>query len=653
MGVAECPSGSGAATSSCHDGAPAIGVPYQPTLCPSSGPASAHVLTTTSARPVVAMNRSWSWQMQSHRNYLRLSDTVYSADRSFQHPSSNTTTMDPTTLVTFLFKAPPEARTVELLGSWDNFTHPYLMEHDRRRGTGFWSGCFKFENIIWDGDSPGWNKPRTGGLKQGGTYWYYYRLNDEVEAYDDSKVYTTTCPLLPGQPMNVIEVPVEVHEAPPRARSVSMDVAVTIGNLPNTHTLDPDDKFNPLDPPPISKVHERCLSDFALNGRLEGKAQALRSMESIPSPPESPVRESACNLPPATDRAPPRYYNEPAMGRSSFNSQRSWHSSTPSYSHSSVYDEYNHHTSPFDLTPVLEFPSSRPGSNESRVEDTQLSFGVQSNSSGSWVEDVEPWVLQSDPTVPEEPSTLIASERSWLDCNSSQAPRAWTPYAHWSTHDLQMQGHFSDVWTLPETVSPREVDSTARRPNTSHGYGLTILWHLWPTNDLKEAGHFGDKWQLPEEASEEDEGEDYDQHQERAETDAFDVLSPSFSAATISSVGLGTPYRLSVGPSGTASSYNQAHHHDDDSSIHEVAERLRSLSAEDLDRRQQIYQSEERALSTYTLPQADETPGQVSEAHSKVLSPAPTAPLDVTLPSIMQQTISGSLEDDIFSALSF
>lgn len=69
--------------------------------------------------------------------------------------------MDPTTLVTFLFRAPAEARTVELLGSWDGFDQPYRMHNDRRRGV--WSGIFKFENISFDGDGIVRSTPRSGG----------------------------------------------------------------------------------------------------------------------------------------------------------------------------------------------------------------------------------------------------------------------------------------------------------------------------------------------------------------------------------------------------------------------------------------------------------------------------------------------------------
>nr|POF24028.1 hypothetical protein CFP56_54964 [Quercus suber] len=176
--------------------------------------------------------------------------------------------MDPTTLMTFLFQTPSEVRSVELLGSWDNFHQPYAMHHDRRRGTGYWSGCFKFDNIIFDGDSSQWVRPRSGGLKQGGTYWYYYRLNDDVEACDDNQAQTSTCPLLPGQPVNIVEVPVELVETPVRSRSASADLTGSLSDRSTAHTWNPQDKFKAPDPPLISRVHGRCISDLDLGTRL-------------------------------------------------------------------------------------------------------------------------------------------------------------------------------------------------------------------------------------------------------------------------------------------------------------------------------------------------------------------------------------------------
>lgn len=194
--------------------------------------------------------------------------------------------MDPETLVTFLFKAPPDVRTVELLGSWDNFTHTYSMYHDRRRGPGFFTGCFKFRDIIFDGNEVNWSRPRSGGLKQGGTYWYYFRIDDEVEAYDDRRDCTSECPLMPGQTVNVIDVPREVVHSPVRGRSASVDdLAGTLTQLDALHTMNPNSKYNALSPPPVSKVHARCVSDLALNGRLENQAATIRPSVASRSPP--------------------------------------------------------------------------------------------------------------------------------------------------------------------------------------------------------------------------------------------------------------------------------------------------------------------------------------------------------------------------------
>jgi len=48
------------------------------------------------------------------------------------------------------------------------------MEKDNRKGEGHWTGCHNFKDIICDGDLTELPSPkRSGGLKQGGTYWYY------------------------------------------------------------------------------------------------------------------------------------------------------------------------------------------------------------------------------------------------------------------------------------------------------------------------------------------------------------------------------------------------------------------------------------------------------------------------------------------------
>ncbi|TKA68708.1 hypothetical protein B0A49_03241 [Cryomyces minteri] len=159
--------------------------------------------------------------------------------------------MDATTLVTFLFRSAPGVRSVELLGSWDNFTRPYPMERDLRKSSKHWSGCFKFSSIVFDGDTTSTSKRRNGGLKQGGTYWYFYRVDDDVECHDPAKPSTTSCPLLPGQVLNVLEVPVELSSQPTRPRSASSNSDMFYSHV---YTMDPKDKYTTPRPTLVRKI---------------------------------------------------------------------------------------------------------------------------------------------------------------------------------------------------------------------------------------------------------------------------------------------------------------------------------------------------------------------------------------------------------------
>ncbi|KAE8149425.1 hypothetical protein BDV25DRAFT_156340 [Aspergillus avenaceus] len=154
--------------------------------------------------------------------------------------------MASTTLMTFLLHTNPHVQSVKLLGSWDNFSKPYPMEKDKRVGAGHWRGCHTFTNIICDGTPSNTAASRSGGLKMGGTYWYYYLLDDDVEFYNHAEQVTSHCPLLPGQPVNVLQVPVILPDAQPsHARDGSL------GSEKAVHrTMNPDDKYmNPRRPP--------------------------------------------------------------------------------------------------------------------------------------------------------------------------------------------------------------------------------------------------------------------------------------------------------------------------------------------------------------------------------------------------------------------
>lgn len=148
-----------------------------------------------------------------------------------------------TTLMTFLVVTPPSTRSVNLVGSWDNFSKSYPMKRDTRLGAEHWTGCYVFENIICDGNVEQPSGPRHGGLKMGGTYWYYYQLNNDVDYHNPAEPSTTSCPMLPGQVVNVLNVPVHFSSGHHKHRNAT--VSSTSSQL---WTMNPQDKYmNPRD----------------------------------------------------------------------------------------------------------------------------------------------------------------------------------------------------------------------------------------------------------------------------------------------------------------------------------------------------------------------------------------------------------------------
>ncbi|KAL5449865.1 hypothetical protein PMIN06_006715 [Paraphaeosphaeria minitans] len=158
--------------------------------------------------------------------------------------------MGSTTLFTFLFEHPTRLQSVELFGSWDNFSKPYQLQRDRRRGHGVWSGCYTFDNIICDGDFENVGQRRSGALAMGGTYWYYYSVDGIEERCNPSEPSTTACPLLPGQRLNVLDVPREAG------------TSHTMGDA-DVFTRNPKDKFlTPVPPVPQKVLPSARLGDL-------------------------------------------------------------------------------------------------------------------------------------------------------------------------------------------------------------------------------------------------------------------------------------------------------------------------------------------------------------------------------------------------------
>ena len=156
--------------------------------------------------------------------------------------------MAPTTLVTFRVRAPTSTRSLDLYGSWDNFAKPYPMSKDLQVGSSYWSGCFNFSNIICDGNPSHNMKSRSGGLKMGGTYWYHYKVDDNMDFHNVCERATSNCPLMPGQLVNVLNVPYAFSSD--RSRDAS-----TSSTTSQQRTLNPQDRFmNPRPAPAKPEV---------------------------------------------------------------------------------------------------------------------------------------------------------------------------------------------------------------------------------------------------------------------------------------------------------------------------------------------------------------------------------------------------------------
>ncbi|KAH8699045.1 hypothetical protein BGW36DRAFT_377184 [Talaromyces proteolyticus] len=219
--------------------------------------------------------------------------------------------MSSTTLITFLLRTPSNVRTVELLGSWDNFTRSYPMERDKRTGSGYWRGCHTFTDIIRDGSSPSQSPGRTGGLKMGGTYWYYYRLDGDIEYYNEVEPVTSLCPLLPGQPVNLLNVPVILPDTESLHRRDN-----SVSSIKSEHrTMDPKDKYmNPRTPPKPKPALPRLRTSPPLYQHsgsswsflhLQGNGEENRAVSQPASAAHSPLGHHAPKVKIARPVSPP------------------------------------------------------------------------------------------------------------------------------------------------------------------------------------------------------------------------------------------------------------------------------------------------------------------------------------------------------------
>lgn len=74
-----------------------------------------------------------------------------------------------------------------------------------------------------------------------------YRINGEEEHFDSSQPWTSSSPLLPGQYVNVLEVPWE-------KKFVSRSGSSSVAMITAVHTLNPDDRYRNPRPAPKPRL---------------------------------------------------------------------------------------------------------------------------------------------------------------------------------------------------------------------------------------------------------------------------------------------------------------------------------------------------------------------------------------------------------------
>ena len=85
-----------------------------------------------------------------------------------------------------------------------------------------------------------------------------YRLDDNEEQYDVTQPSTSACPLLPGQTVNIMEIPTEVVALPQRIASAS---AIMTAPSPSEMTLDPADRYRKIHrkhPTKLPRFYRSC-----------------------------------------------------------------------------------------------------------------------------------------------------------------------------------------------------------------------------------------------------------------------------------------------------------------------------------------------------------------------------------------------------------
>lgn len=96
------------------------------------------------------------------------------------------------TQLSFTLRTSGGAKTVHLLGSWDNYQGQLPLSKDSAK-KGAWKGTFRFQSST---------------LTQGQRYWYYYIIDGYQVSHDPAQAFTTEPTT--GRALNILDVPLSI-----------------------------------------------------------------------------------------------------------------------------------------------------------------------------------------------------------------------------------------------------------------------------------------------------------------------------------------------------------------------------------------------------------------------------------------------------------
>ncbi|KAI1945296.1 hypothetical protein LOZ57_004327 [Ophidiomyces ophidiicola] len=119
----------------------------------------------------------------------------------------------------FSLNTPPKIKTVQLLGSWDNYRTQLPLTRTAAGKYASWAGKFRFQSSM---------------LKPGQRYWYYYILDGHHVYHDVNK--ESTVEKTTRRTLNILDVP---RDAAPAATTTSSHARVASQTIPKGRALSP------------------------------------------------------------------------------------------------------------------------------------------------------------------------------------------------------------------------------------------------------------------------------------------------------------------------------------------------------------------------------------------------------------------------------